>query len=361
MAKPQKSADPHTLAAANYLRQDSIVSETETRLAADPDVQAWLRQFADDGRGLLAHYAESKARYLVHGPRWLKSEKFLAAWPRHQAYRRLWEIQQKKLFNLQCRWRAGQLELPGLTDGHEFEVWAQHIHRCPLLDPIAAEDLNLYLDYLRSETCQDLVAGVLPPSNWQDYDNFRHWRRLTDAGAAWPELDRLRPTLPSRLVTVLGGLFNYFYHYPAWYAYYDQARGTGPLLTLPDQRPAPVSPAPPAPPYDPEPGLKHLSPHDQELTETLFRHFENPALLRYRRVMEHQTATDHLSQTARDTFAYLCDIPEAVPIPAGADWRDCLSQAYVAHQRQLVSDALRRVYDDYSLRQHAGIAHPAPK
>ncbi|GAA4038700.1 hypothetical protein GCM10022409_25410 [Hymenobacter glaciei] len=369
-----------------FREQARIAAEAEARLAADPAVQAWLLQFAYDGKNVLREYAEKKASYLVNGPGWLEQEQFRAGWPRQQAYRRLWEIQQKKLFNLQCQWRAGQLELPGVTDGREFKEWGRAIEQCPLLDPVDEDDLALYLRYLASEDCQDLHADALRTTDWQAYESFRHWHLLEEAGSGSPGHDMVRPDLPEGLIDSLGHLFNMFYRYPDWYAFFDLYRGAGPLLRLPQVRfdapdaddpdaddpdaddpeteaaaPVPATPEPEADQApDPEPALQYLSAYDLPLTETLLRQFEPPELLHYMRVMEHRPEPDQLTQTAENTYDLLSEISQPVPIAASPDWRVALADAYLAHQRRVVSEALGEVYDEYCLREQTGIAHPAP-
>lgn len=362
--------------AAIFREQAQIAAETEARLAADPAVQTWLLQFAFDGKDVLRRYAEQKASYLVNGPGWLEQEQFRAGWPRQQAYRRLWEIQQKKLFNLQCQWRAGQLELPGVVDGREFEQWGKAIEQCPVLDAVDEDDLALYLRYLASDDCQDLHADALRTTDWQAYESFRHWHLLEEAGSGSPGHDMLRPDLPEALIDSLGHLFNMFYRYPDWYAFYDLYRGTGQLLRLPQVRfddhpapddpepaeaPAPPSPAPDAAPAPAdEPDQKYLSAYDLPLTETLLRQFEPPELLHYMRVMEHRPEKDEWTQAAESTYGLLSEIAQPVPLAAGPDWRLALPDAYLAHQRRVVGEALREVYAEYCLREQVGIAHPAP-
>lgn len=359
--------------AAAFRQQAEIAAETEARLAANPAVQAWLKQFWNDGSGLLRSYAEKKASYLVNGPGWLSQEQFMAAWPRQQAYRRLWQIQQKKLFNLQCEWRAGQVELPEVSDGREFAEWEDAIQACPVLGPIAEDDVALYLRYLNSDDCRDLEADAWPTTNWQDYEHFRHWALLEDAGSGSPGHDMVRDDLPEELVDSLGHLFNFCYQYPDWYAYYDTYRGTGALLRLPQVRfteepvaPAeaaetPAEPAEAAAPTPADPPLRWLSAYDLPLTETLLKRFEAPELVRYMRVIEHRPEKDDLTKAAGSTYELLSEIAEPVPIRAGSDWRQCLLDAYLAHQRRVVSHALREAYAEYRLREQAGIAHPAPE
>lgn len=385
--------DDYTEKADEHRELVRIAAETEARLAADPRVQQWLKQFHGDSARLLAWYAEEKASHLVHGPGWLEAEQERAAGAYQEAYERFWQIQQKKLFNLQCQWRAGQVEVPGVTDGREFEAWGKRIHRCPVLEPVTAEEVALYQRYLHSEDCHDLEPGLIGTTGWQHYREFRQWWLLEDRGSGSPGHDMIRAGIPDDLASPLGDLFNMFYRYPDWYAYFDLYQGTASLLRLPDLRgpasereddedgeaepadalvavlpapePVPAPAAPPAAEIVAEDGpaaaeLAYLSPYDLPLTETLIKRFESPELLRFMRAMEHDEKEPDLTDQVRETYNYLADIYEPVPIEAGPDWRQCLIDAYVNYQRRVVSAALEAVYDDYCLREQAGIAHPDP-
>ena len=350
--------------ADGFGEQARIAEETEARLAADPDVQTWLKEFWAGGGGLLAHYAGKKASYLVNGPSWLAAEESRGLRALTEATERLWEIQQKKLFNLQCEWRAGLLDLPGVETGAEFAAWGNDITHCPLLSPISADDVALYRAYLLSDDCMDVGAGIIGQPNWQEYDLFRQWHRLEEAGSDSPGHD-LGQALPEGMRDSFGNLFNLLFRYPEWYAYYDLYRGTGPLLRLPDERgpaPSPAWPAKPVPPETPteppEPPLRHLNSTDLALSETLIKRFESRDVLRFMRAMEFQPEQDAETEAMYGVYEELCEARDPVPVAAGPDWRECLRRAQVAHEKRTLADALPAAYRDYCLREQAGIAHP---
>ena len=358
------TADHYDKEADSFGEQARIAEETEARLAADPAVQAWLKEFWADGGGLLAHYAEKKASYLVNGPSWLAAEERRTLGPLTEANERMWEIQQKKLFNLQCEWRAGLLDLPGVETGAEFAAWGNDITRCPLLSPISPDDVALYRAYLLSDDCVDVGADVMGQPNWQEYDLFRQWHRLEEAGSDSPGHD-LGQHLPAGMQDSFGNLFNLLFRYPEWYAYYDLYRGTGPLLRLPDERGAAPSPALPAespppetPPGPPEPALRHLNADDLKLSETLIKRFESRKVLGFMRALEFQPEQDAKTEATYAVYEELGEAREPVPVAAGYDWRECLRLAQVAHEKRTLAGALPAVYRDYCLREQTGIAHP---
>lgn len=353
------TADHYDQEADDFSERARIAEETEGRLAADPAVRAWLQEFYGGGSGLLAHYAEKKAGYLVHGASWLAAEESRATRALTEANERLWEIQQKKLFNLQCEWRAGLLDLPGVDTGAEFAEWGSDITRCPLLSPIGAEDADLYRTYLLSDDCVDVGAGIIGQQTWQEYSLFRQWQQLSEAGSDSPGHDMGR-ALPGDLQNSVGNLFNLLFRYPEWYAYYDLYRGTGALLCLPDERgpaPTPARPEKPAPAGPPVP-LRHLNANDLMLSETLVKRFESRDVLRYMRAMEFRSEQDGKTEAVYGVCEELCEARDPVPVAAGYDWRECLRLAQVAHEKRTLAAALPAAYRDYCLREQAGIAHP---
>lgn len=194
-------------------------------LALPAFAEAMAPYFAQSPLHVARMYASAKAAAYIKGPMLLKHTGARFVELREAAAHDLWEIQQKKLFDLQCRWRAEQLTLPGVRHTEEFRQWEKYIEYCPWLPPITADEVALYQDYLRSDAYE-------PSRNWswQAYDTFQ---RTAEGEEEAPDDDhdgdegddgyeaaetRARRTLP------------------AWYRYHDAATGAGSLLALPDVR-----------------------------------------------------------------------------------------------------------------------------
>ncbi|HEX2983457.1 MAG TPA: hypothetical protein VHO28_07930, partial [Ignavibacteriales bacterium] len=73
------------------------------------------------------NYAFQKANLLKYGESYLLNEEKLFLTQKNKAELRLWEIQQKKLFNLQCQWRAGMISLPEIETSYDFKYWEKNI------------------------------------------------------------------------------------------------------------------------------------------------------------------------------------------------------------------------------------------
>lgn len=111
-------------------------------------------------------------------------------------------ILQKKLFNLQLLWRAGQLEIEDIKISYDFSFWGKHILSCSFIPPVQKKEVELMKEYLmQAEDDFELYF------DWQNYDE------LTEK-----EKDGLMQDLPE------------------WYEFYDLRMGTGTLLTLPNRK-----------------------------------------------------------------------------------------------------------------------------
>ncbi len=116
----------------------------------------------------------------------------------------LWHIQQKKLFDLQCLWRAEQVELKGVKICFDFRYWSDDIKRCPFIDPITEEDAELLHSYVSSLSFEKSMLGY----DWQDYERYATDHKGDPEGLSMPE----------------------------WYHYYNMRKGTESLMLLPDIR-----------------------------------------------------------------------------------------------------------------------------
>lgn len=113
-------------------------------------------------------------------------------------------ILQKKLFDMQLRWRAGQLDIDELVISYDFQFWENHILSCPFIPTIEKHEIDLMKGYLLSFDNED---DDFHYRNWQDYDS------ITEKSE--------------------NGLMD---DYPKWYEFYDSRMGTGALLLLPNRK-----------------------------------------------------------------------------------------------------------------------------
>lgn len=123
----------------------------------------------------------------------------------NEAHEHLKIILCKKLFDLQCKWRAGQIELEGIEICYDFRIWADGIFNCPCIDLITDEEIEMYQKYLLESENDESFDEF----ESQDYENIKAFYIDDDDD----ELD---------------------FEMPEWYEYHNIRTGNGQLLILPD-------------------------------------------------------------------------------------------------------------------------------
>ena len=119
----------------------------------------------------------------------------------------LWEIQQKKLFNYQCLWRAERVVTEHVETEMDFNYWSRNIKNCAFIKPISDEEFNMYKDYYETKEVDDFDE-TFKYIDWQDYHTYKEEAKGDEETISYPE----------------------------WYEYYDMREGTNALMLLPDIR-----------------------------------------------------------------------------------------------------------------------------
>ena len=402
-----------------------LVRATILELQTNPAYQPYFAGYTPDSvEAFIEQYAQRKARYVFDGPRRSKYFEAESTEVQERAQARLWDIQQKKLFDLQCKWRAGLFQHPAIHVTDQFDYWGRHPDRCPFLPPITPDEVALYQDYLADPDCRegDWTRQRHSP-DWQGYMNLRatyyedelallppdshvfdededdeedadDYDEDDEDDDDWGEEEDDQPA------------------YPAWYRFYDQHHGTGHLRHLPNLRgmrqqyyqdlhlrnswmkptsppppppspaaeapaaepspvepPAPIAeavvePAPPPPaPYVPE-TRPWLSMHDEATFRMIVETFDpTPGLLELRRAQEQglEDRDNEESEAALLALHNLANSRLVIPIDMHtADWRLALREAELVLRCRQLARALPGAYDDYCQRQQLGLAQNPP-
>jgi hypothetical protein len=194
------------------LRVEIIRQQTEEELRSQSIYQEFFKQFNPHSvESFIKNYARRKALYLTRGQDYMNLQEQKDLKYKMLAEEALWAIQQKKLFNLQCQWRAEQVRLKGVEHSTQFLTLGTNIQHCPYISPVSKAELELYIKFLKSGQANQ-VFGF---DNWQDYDAFK----AEADDCYFPGIDG---PLESRI--------------PSWYKFFDEHMGTGYLLGLPDTR-----------------------------------------------------------------------------------------------------------------------------
>ena len=195
-------------------KKDRIFRETVNALKTQERFVNFFKQYnAKSVESFIKLYANQKASWYQHGDSFHKYKEQKKRQWHNAGVEMLKEIFTKKLFNLKCRWVAGEMDLPNVEISADFDNWQNNPQLYAAVEPITREEMESYLQYFeeRSENT---------PEDDDDYDDergsaysalhFFHWYRsgsMDDADCA-------------RLI-------------PPWFHRYDELFGTAPLMNLP--------------------------------------------------------------------------------------------------------------------------------
>ena len=167
----------------------------------DDDVEKFIRNYAKDKYELFENFERTKSNYDYRQTQHFNwAEEFFEA------------ILNKKLFNLQCLWRAGQIDLPYVKLTDDFDYFEENVHECPFIEPLTEHDVELAITYIKEQRWWDENEY----DDWQDYSTFKtHVLREETEDDYEPRYGR---------------------DYPYIYDYFDTYQNTGHLIKLPDVR-----------------------------------------------------------------------------------------------------------------------------
>ncbi len=313
-----------------------MISEFKNDLQSNPAYRDFFEKFDPMSvETFIESYASKKANYIVFGEMHRANEEKKVLRYQIEAQERLWEIQRKKLFNIQCRWRAGLIDIKEVEISHDFEYWESNIGNVPFLTPITEDEFELYYDYVMSE-------------NFNDFDLNYIWMGFQDIKETYKKEGTV----------------------PPWFEYYDLRMGSGSLMELPDVK------------GDKEKFYlntwrkskltKHkvfqkknlqfvktdtrpiLPIYDLNVLENFIKNYESSRILDYFNLYEREMkkSNDDLEQAIK----ILREADEQVPVDSNEDWRDAIISAARKYEQQKIADALQKVYRQYVTRMNFGIA-----
>lgn len=283
----------------------------------DESVHAFIRQ-----------YAHRKAYYTLYGDRKADEQSEAELKFRHLAEKYFAEIQQKKLFDLQCLWRAGKIKLDGIGTTADFTPLEFCIFSVPFLKPVTEHELNLYLDYLLTEETSDEHDY-----RWQDYDLFKM---------------AFENNQPDRL--------------PEWYRFYDKALGAESLLKQENRIGKEESKwlkgnhaeeithsASPA-----ETGKPDLEFNYNSLEFFVYT-FEDRRTIRQFLASERFHPEIDNNHLLNEAWNLLRESDEDISIVKSGNWKSALIETANRYRKQKVAECLKDLFREYQLRLKAGI------
>jgi hypothetical protein len=264
-------------------------------------------------------------------------------------------ILQKKLFDIQCKWRANLIQVPHLNIIEDFSYWSKHIRDCPFLPLVTSDDIDLCVKFLASE--YDYMGKLfILGDKWQGYDNFKNF------------LDAEENDEPT--VSESGMPFINCSPIPQLYTFFDTYRGTGGLINLPDLRSdwdkfycsigrdiedgqnkhlqaEKDKLNPPTPWVEPPPYTPTLHPLPWELTKFVDE-VENPESQKAFKLI-YEARNMEYNEPLEDALTYLKGHKELIPIEPHEDWREAVILALHKYEQKKTAESLPDAFDVYMM------------
>lgn len=174
------------------------------RILKDPKVLKVFSQYdSTDIEPFIKSYIKFRTQVVDHERHNLKLNFMYSKSDTASAEAYFWQIQHKKLFEQQCLWRAGKINIPQIKTTTDFIYWSAAIKYCPFIAPVQPEEVELLKRFLIEKGYEQEYE--LSYHDLQSYDKIKnkdHEEHLI----------------------------------PPFYKYWDAHYGTDYLLHLPDKR-----------------------------------------------------------------------------------------------------------------------------
>jgi len=337
--------------AKNKKQAQGALSEKELKalwakeLKENKSIQQYLSDFEPSSvERFEEDYLQKKYFWMSYGPYYTEDMETEDIQWTNTASNHLEIILQKKLFDIQCRWRAEELTLDGIEISHQFQFWEKDILNCPFIEPLTMEDIELYQAYLNSS--YDL---------WDENNYF---------GFSYQDYDEIKEAYEDAKDAT--------FDFPDWYEFHNSRKGTGALMLLPDVRGEKErfylelyhSTEREKNKEAREANEKNrdrrewLRYYEREFTDWFVTTFESKEVqLAYRSYEWHQESNDR-SEGIRWEMNLLLSAKEKVPIEANEDWLEGIRNTAKRYERMKIAEALPLAWEQYKMNVDMGIGFP---
>lgn len=311
--------------------REELVSRISDELNENVAYLDFVKAFNSNTEGdFRKSYAEKKAAVLLDSKYYREQIEYHDSIFRTYAENRFWDIQQKKLFDLQCLWRAEKARIPEIESVWDFDYWQRNIENCRFIPEVTRDEVDMYIEYLNS--CDVYLVN----EEWQNYDEFKLNEKDDDDGLEHPE----------------------------WYDFHNLRTGNAVLLSLQDVRGEKEDyyrGVWRTETYGPE-KREVLKPllfvHDDEIMNDFLGKVESAQFKKmYERFCD-MKCTINSQEEVEDAFYFLTDLYHEVPIESHADWRQGLIHARNKYINRKIAEEIPVVFEEYQLKLSLGISYP---
>lgn len=346
--KKDTPASPFSDKISKAESREQNYEEIVTEINNYPDVQQLMMDYAPSSvESFIKHYAMLKTSILEWGEFTEKhAENNEMQWD-EIAYNGLIQIQQKKLFDLQCLWRAGNIDLDGVLICNDFSAWEFNVMNCPFLPPVTQQEVDLYILYLQSNNVDEITG--MGSERWQDYEGIKEAYNTDDADRNFPE----------------------------WYDFYNSRMGTGVYMTLPDTRGQLedfylrlsrelssvrklAESKQPEPPQAIKPMLPRLNYFDAEHLKWFVYTFEDKQTQEFAELNQAFRSIDDMDFDWQFDKDLLESTTEPISVKSWYNWKEALHHSAESYRRKRIIEAMPVAYEAYCARRDAGIPFENP-
>jgi len=293
--------------------------------------------------GFILNYAERKIHLIDHYAIYLEEDahnKFLQY--REETLDKFKWIKQKKLWNLQCLWRANKIKIKEIELSWDFDFWGQNIDACPFLPEITQKEVEVLKKYLAENNIE--YVWKMDDYDWQNYSQI--------------------------MFSDEDGLLD---SYPDFYDFYDDYFDTLKLITLPDtrgekemyyahqkiskdnlERKEALKLNPP-PPIDTTPKIKdiHYSVENVSKYAELFE--KDPHIIELFKLWQN-IGTEHVQtldewgiEDMNNCTELLKEADECIYMPENEDWHEAIIDCAQGFINEKIIEGLDSAFEEYKL------------
>ncbi len=321
------------------LQSATTRQEVENELRTEPRFKNFFEGYTTTSvESFITTYKAFKTMLLQNGPHWNEWDEADSLKWINEAKEHLAIIQQKKLFDAQCLWRAEQLEIPDVHLCIDFDIWEANVLRCPFIEPITEADIELYAQFLNQPNA-DFALGWF--EGWQDYEEIKEAYHSENVNRNFPE----------------------------WYDFHINRKGGSHLLSLPDIRGDKetfymnlwrnhnaIQNKQQTEEWertrDKRPSLKSI--YDPEFARFFISTFESKELLHYYELYLKRHGDDD-NEEIETIVSDLLKENQPIPIQAHHNWREALKIAHASLRAQKIADHLPNAFEEFQLQLSLGL------
>jgi len=320
-------------------QEEKMRLEIEVDLRTNPRYKPFFEKFNPRSiEDFIRDYPADKIRWLELGSWRLQQNEKHSINHYTMAENCFFEIQQKKLFDLQCKWRAEQITIKEVEICFDFDYWGRHIKNCPFLPAVTTEEVEIYCQYLLSDN-----AEFDKWYEWQDYDNIKE-EYQQDEGQ---------------------------FYMPEWYDFHNSRTGAGMLLMLPNIRgekedfytelhfnPQRKSRKEIEEAYEAakseDDKKPWLSSHGETLEEFIETFEPRHVINSYNAYQKKGWQMFFDDEELQDAIETLLNATRQIILPFNTDWREAILKAAARYDAEMLCEILPRMHEEYLQKMELG-------